>query len=162
MKKKMGKGEGMIDIGAKKQTKRNARAQARVFLNKKAFDVLCAGATGKGDILETAKIAGIMAAKKTPELIPYCHPLSLTKAHMSFEMDDKQSCVRVFSEVEVSGQTGVEMEAMVAVSAAALTIYDMLKFIDKGMVISDVCLLQKTGGKSGDYMRQRKRVGGTP
>ncbi len=139
----------MVDISAKTDTIREAIAEGRISMSIAAMDAIRAGAVKKGDVLATARIAGIMAAKKTSELIPLCHPLLLSKVTVDFEYED--NALRVTSLVRLSGQTGVEMEAMIATMAALLTIYDMAKAIDKYMVISGVRLLQKTGGKSGDW-----------
>ena len=116
-----------------------------------ALEAIKAGSAQKGDVLATARIAGIMAAKKTSELIPLCHPLLLSKTSLDFTFEDDAVCATAL--VRLTGQTGVEMEAMTAVSVALLTIYDMAKALDKAMVIGDICLLTKTGGKSGDWKR---------
>ncbi len=139
----------MVDISAKADTVREAIAEGRISMSSAAIDAIRAGSVKKGDVLATARIAGIMAAKKTSELIPLCHPLLLSKVTVDFEYEE--NAMRVISLVRLSGQTGVEMEAMTATMAALLTIYDMAKAIDKSMVISGVRLLQKTGGKSGDW-----------
>ena len=144
----------MADISEKKITKRTAIASAQIHMGREAFAAFRKGHSPKGDILETAKISGIIAAKFTPSLIPFCHPLELNKVHLSFEVDGEGCLVKIFSEVVCLGRTGVEMEALTAVSIAALTIYDMMKWADKGMVISHVRLLKKTGGKSGTYEKK--------
>ncbi len=139
----------MVDVSAKAETLRQAIAEGRISMSSAAIDAIRDGTVKKGDVLATARIAGIMAAKKTSELIPLCHPLLLSKVTVDFEYEE--NAMRVTSLVRLSGQTGVEMEAMTATMAALLTIYDMAKAIDKSMVISGVRLLQKTGGKSGDW-----------
>ena len=146
--------QGMVDVSKKKVTKRVAVAVSEIKMSKKAFRALVEGASPKGDVLKTAKIAGIMAAKSTPHLIPLCHPLELSQVAVDFKMDKRRLVVAVMAEVKCLGRTGVEMEALVAASTAALTIYDMLKWCDKGMVIREVKLLSKRGGKSGDYHRK--------
>lgn len=145
--------KGMVDIGSKEITARTARAQSVICLGKKSFQALIKGGCPKGDVLETAKVAGVMAAKDTPRMIPYCHPLALNKVHIEFELLEKEFSVRIISEVSCLGRTGVEIEALAAAQTAALTIYDMLKWADKGMVIKETKLLYKAGGKSGDYER---------
>ena len=141
----------MVDIGAKGDTQRVAVAGARVRMSAAAFDLLRAGAISKGDVLGVARVAGIMAAKKTPDLIPLAHPLLLTRAEVQFDLEDASRAVMITATVETTGRTGVEMEAMTAASIAALTIYDMCKAADKGMIIDNLRLLRKSGGKSGDY-----------
>ncbi|MCK5580635.1 MAG: cyclic pyranopterin monophosphate synthase MoaC [Candidatus Omnitrophica bacterium] len=145
---------GVVDVGSKKVTKRSARASAEVRLSQTAFKALLDGECPKGDVLATAKVAGIMAAKSTPQIIPLCHPILLNKVNITFNIHNKTSMITIFSEVKSEGKTGVEMEALSAVSVSALTIYDMMKWADKGIVISEVKLLEKTGGKSGDYKRK--------
>ncbi len=141
----------MVDIGRKEITERSATAEAFVQLSPEAFQALRTGTLTKGDALGTARIAGIMAAKRTSDLIPLCHPLPISGATVTFELEETSHTVRVESKVTVSAQTGVEMEALTAASLAALTIYDMCKAIDKGIVIERVRLLDKHGGASGDY-----------
>jgi len=145
--------KGMADISGKKITVRTARASGRITLGKEAFELLMTGQCPKGDVLETAKIAAINAAKQTPTIIPMCHTIVLdtVKVALSIETDDKTVTVNV--QVKSSAKTGVEMEALTGVSAACLTIYDMLKSRGKDMIISDIKLLRKTGGKSGNYKR---------
>ena len=145
------KQEGMVDISTKDITKRVAIASAEIAMGKEAFIALIKGKSPKGDVLETAKVAGIMAAKNTPGIIPMCHPLELNKVSVNFKTDKKKSRVTITAEVACFGRTGVEMEALTAVSIAALTIYDMMKWANKAMVISGVKLLQKSGGKSGIF-----------
>ena len=139
----------MVDVSAKAATIREALAEGRITMSAEALAAIRAGAVKKGDVLATARIAGIMAAKKTSELIPLCHPLMLSKVAVDFEFE--ADGVRVLAMARLSGQTGVEMEALTAASVALLTIYDMAKALDKGMVISGVRLLEKRGGKSGDW-----------
>lgn len=147
------KGEAhIVDIGDKAVTHRRAVAQARLSGRKETIATILAGGLKKGDALAVARIAGIMAAKKTSELIPLCHPLPLTKVSIDIE-GDGGSAILVRVTAETNGQTGVEMEALVAASTTALTLYDMAKAIDRAMVISDICLLEKSGGKSGDFVR---------
>ena len=141
----------MIDVSDKATTSRTAIAEGFVGMLPATLALIESGEAKKGDVLATARIAGIMAAKKTHELIPLCHPLAITKALVDLELSHAPVGIRVRSEVRVTGQTGVEMEALTAVSVACLTIYDMLKAVDKGMVISDIRLLEKTGGRSGTY-----------
>ena len=139
----------MVDISAKNATMREAIAEGRITMSADALAAIRDGAVKKGDVLATARIAGIMAAKKTSELIPLCHPLALSKVAVDFEFE--AAGIRVTALARLTGQTGVEMEALTAASIALLTIYDMAKAIDKAMVISDVRLLSKSGGKSGDW-----------
>jgi cyclic pyranopterin phosphate synthase len=142
----------MVDVSAKLATEREALAEGRITMSAEALAAIREGAVKKGDVLATARIAGIMAAKKTSELIPLCHPLMLSKVSVDFAFE--ADGMRVTSMARLSGQTGVEMEALTAVSVALLTIYDMAKALDKGMVISGVRLLEKRGGKSGDWKAQ--------
>ena len=141
----------MVDVSGKAATQRTARAEGFVAMAPATLALIETGAAKKGDVLATARIAGIMAAKRTHELIPLCHPLAITKATVDFEVSHQPAGVRVTSEVKVAGQTGVEMEALTAVSVACLTIYDMLKAADKAMTHGGIRLLEKTGGKSGPY-----------
>jgi cyclic pyranopterin phosphate synthase len=141
----------MVDVSAKAVTLREASAEAIVSLSPEAFQAAANGDSPKGDILAAARIAGIMAAKKTSDLIPLCHPIPLSTARVEFEPLHDRCCVRIVAATRTSAQTGVEMEAMVAASIAALTIYDMVKAIDRGAAISSVRLLSKSGGKSGTY-----------
>lgn len=142
----------MVDVSGKEVTDREATAQATITLSPAAFEAVMSGTAKKGDVLAAARIAGIMAAKKTSELIPLCHPLAITKANVDFEPGD--NAIRAIATVKTNGQTGVEMEALTAASIAALTIYDMVKAVDKGAEISGVKLLSKSGGKSGDYVAE--------
>ncbi len=141
----------MVDVSAKDTTARTAIAEGFVAMMPETLALIETGAAKKGDVIATARIAGIMAAKKTHELIPLCHPLSLTNATVDFAPSRNPAGLHVTATVKVSGPTGVEMEALTAVSVACLTIYDMLKAADKGMVISGIRLIEKTGGRSGVY-----------
>jgi len=142
----------MVDVGGKAQTKRIAVASGVIRMQQATFDVIAAGTAEKGDVIGVARIAAIMAAKRTSELIPLCHPLALTSVVVNFILSHSDSNVTCIAEVETTGQTGVEMEALTAVQIGLLTIYDMCKAIDRGMVITDVRLLEKRGGKSGDWV----------
>jgi cyclic pyranopterin phosphate synthase len=144
----------MMDVGAKAETEREAIAAGRVLMRAETLRLLRAGDLPKGDVLGTARVAGIMAAKRTAELIPLCHPLLLTKVAVEFTFDEAASAVEITATVRCRGQTGVEMEALTAASVAALTIYDMAKAVERGMVISDIRLLEKRGGKSGEWRRE--------
>jgi cyclic pyranopterin monophosphate synthase len=146
----------MVDVSAKAVTSREATAEATVTLSADAFAAVMDGTAPKGDVLAAARIAGIMAAKKVPDLIPLCHPLAITKAAVEFEPDAARNAIRIVTTVATNGQTGVEMEALTAASVAALTLYDMVKAVDKGAVIESVRLLAKSGGKSGDYKAEVK------
>ncbi len=141
----------MVDVGAKAATLRQATAGGAITMSNAALAAIRSNAIAKGDVLGVARVAGIMAAKRTAELIPLCHPLSLTDVQVDLTLDAALPGVRALATVRTVGQTGVEMEAMTAVSVALLTIYDMAKSVDKGMVIEGVRLLAKSGGKSGDY-----------
>jgi len=147
----------MVDTTDKSVTERRAIASARVLMSAETISAIRNHSTPKGDPLETARLAGIMAAKRTHELIPLCHPLSLT--HIDVRVELQETGVYLESEVMTRAQTGVEMEALTAVSVAALTVYDMCKALDKGMTISDIRLEVKTGGKSGDYRREPNAKG---
>jgi len=142
----------MVDVGAKDATQRTAVAEGFVAMTPETLSLVIAGEAKKGDVLAAARIAGIMAAKKTSDLIPLCHPLALTKAAIEFAPSEKPAGLHIRAEVSVTGPTGVEMEALTAVSVAALTIYDMLKAADRGMEIGGIRLVSKTGGRSGDYV----------
>jgi cyclic pyranopterin phosphate synthase len=144
------KGEArMVDVSAKAATERTAVAEGHVIMGKSTLDLIVSGNAKKGDVLATARIAGIMAAKRTSELIPLCHPLALSKVTLDISTDPKLPGCRVRATVKVTGPTGVEMEALTAVSVACLTIYDMAKAVDRGMCIEAVRLIEKRGGKSG-------------
>lgn len=144
----------MVDVGSKTDTKRTAIAGGRVTMQAETLELLKDGSLKKGDALTTAKIAGIMAAKRTSELIPLCHPLDLNYIDVVFELDDSVPGVYVKATAKTTGKTGVEMEALTAVSVACLTIYDMAKAVDKAMHIEDIKLLEKFGGKSGHYIAE--------
>ncbi len=141
----------MVDVSDKDVTSRTARAEGFVAMSPATLALIESGGAKKGDVLAAARIAGILAAKKTSDLIPLCHPLAITKATIDFAASQNPTGLHITAEVKVSGQTGVEMEALTAVSVAALTIYDMLKAADKAMVISNIRLIEKTGGKSGTF-----------
>ena len=143
----------MVDVSDKKITKREAIATGRVLMSQACFDAIQAGDAPKGDVLGTARIAGIMAAKQTSNLIPMCHPLPIKKVNVTFAPDPENVGYVVEASVTTKSETGVEMEALTAASVAALTLYDMAKALDKAMTITDIQLQKKTGGKSGDYLR---------
>jgi cyclic pyranopterin phosphate synthase len=141
----------MVDVSDKNITTREAVAEGTVRMEAATLALILTGEATKGDVLAAARLAGIMAAKKTHELIPLCHPLMITKAEVQFAPDEAQSLITVTARVKVDGKTGVEMEALTAVSVACLTIYDMCKAVDRGMRITDIRLREKSGGKSGDW-----------
>lgn len=141
----------MVDVGEKNVTVRTAEAMGRVLVNEECFRLIQSGGLKKGDVLGTAQIAGIMGAKRTPDVIPMCHPIMINGADIRFRLDEENLAVEIYSRVKCSGVTGVEMEALTAVSVAALTVYDMCKAVQKDMVIDGIHLLSKTGGKSGDF-----------
>ncbi|ATU91634.1 cyclic pyranopterin monophosphate synthase MoaC [Phyllobacterium zundukense] len=141
----------MVDVGSKAETERVAVAGGSVKMRAETLDLIRSGNAAKGDVIGTARIAGIMAAKKTHELIPLCHPLLLSKISIDVEADEALPGLHVIATVKLTGKTGVEMEALTAVSVACLTIYDMAKAADKAMIIQDIRLLQKSGGKSGNW-----------
>lgn len=141
----------MVDVTDKNVTEREAIAIGKIFVCDETYERILTGNMAKGDVLAVARVAGIMATKKTSELIPMCHPLMLTKAKVYFEFNEEEKSISATCLVKLSGKTGVEMEALTGVNVALLTIYDMCKAIDKGMVISDVHLVKKSGGKSGDF-----------
>ena len=141
----------MVDVSDKPETARTAIAQGRVKMSAETLDIIAKGGAKKGDVLGVARLAGIMAAKKTAELIPLCHPLPLTNVAVELTPDADLPGVRVTATVKTSGRTGVEMEALTAVSATCLTLYDMLKSVERSMIISDIRLVMKDGGKSGRY-----------
>ncbi len=141
----------MVDVSDKPATARVARAEGRVTCAPETLATIREGKTPKGAVLSTAELAGVMAAKRTSELIPLCHPLPLTKVEVAIEIDDEAPGLHVTAEARTTGPTGVEMEALTAVSVACLTLYDMLKAVDRGMTIGGVRLLSKTGGRSGDW-----------
>ena len=146
-------GARMVDVGQKPASLRHAVAETRVRMSQEAFDRVHSQSVPKGDVLGTARLAGIMAAKRTAELIPLCHPLALTKLALALELNATERAIEVRATVEAFDRTGVEMEALTAVSVAALTVYDMLKGIDRGMEIGPTRLLSKSGGRSGDFSR---------
>ncbi len=141
----------MVDVGAKSATERQAIATGRIGMQPETLKLILEGDVKKGDVLAVARLSGIMAAKRTSDLIPLCHPLRLTSITIDFTPDSDSSEVTILATVKANDRTGVEMEALVAVSIAALTIYDMCKSYDRGMIISDIRLLEKSGGKSGHY-----------
>lgn len=141
----------MVDVSGKAVTERIARASGKVSMLPETLEMITTGTAKKGDVIATARIAGIMAAKKCHELIPLCHPLLISKVSVDFDFDTQNSCIDVVAMVKISGKTGVEMEALTAASVACLTLYDMCKAVDRGMVISDIKVLEKKGGKSGHY-----------
>ena len=145
----------MVDVTDKKQTVRTAAAQGTVSMKPKTFEKILDQTIQKGNVLETARIAGILGAKKTAELIPMCHPLNITHIQIDFYPDANAHTIRIQAVVRIKDQTGVEMEALTAVSIAALTIYDMCKSYDREMTVTDICLLEKSGGKSGIYQREK-------
>jgi cyclic pyranopterin phosphate synthase len=149
----MGKEKGMVDVSCKDITIRSAMACGSVRLGKNAFRVLKDGSCAKGDVFATAKVAAIQAVKSTPTIIPMCHPLLVEGIEVQFELDEKEESVKVIVSVKATGKTGVEMEALSGVSAACLTIYDMLKYLSKAITITEIKLIEKTGGKSGNYQR---------
>lgn len=148
----------MVDVTKKMETHREAIARGSVAMSAATYDLIRGGQGPKGDIFTVAKIAGIMAAKKTPELIPLCHPLALTHIDVEYAFDDARHSVTITSTVRTKGQTGVEMEAMTCVMVVGLTIYDMCKAVDKGIELGPFYLVEKSGGKSGKYRRQGRKI----
>jgi cyclic pyranopterin phosphate synthase len=146
----------MVDVGAKPDTVREARARGSVVMRPATLALVQRNAIQKGDVLGVAKIAGIMAAKRTSELIPLCHPLPVTSIDLTFDLDATEGRVEIESRVRVTAKTGVEMEALTAVAAAALTIYDMCKAVDRDMIITNVRLMEKRGGRSGTFLRSEE------
>lgn len=149
----------MVDVSAKNSTERVATAQAIVFLQPETLEKIQRGKIAKGDVLSVAQVAGVMGAKKTPDIIPMCHPILLTAVDISFKEESQpdregRCSITIIATIKTTGPTGVEMEAMTAASVAALTIYDMCKAVDRGMSFSDISLLAKSGGKSGTYIRK--------
>ena len=144
----------MVDVGQKDPTSRSAEAGARVLVSRETFDLIRSGGMKKGDVLTVAQIAGIMGAKRTPELVPMCHPILIQGVDLSLRLDEERCCVDIRAKVRCEGKTGVEMEALTAASVAALTVYDMCKAVQKDMVITDVRLLSKSGGVHGDFHRE--------
>jgi cyclic pyranopterin phosphate synthase len=145
----------MVDVGDKDETHRVAIARGEIRMQRETLKLIVEGRAKKGDVLGVARVAAIMAAKKTHEIIPLCHPLMLTSIEIDFAPDESNNLVRIEARVETRGKTGVEMEALTAVSAAALTIYDMVKAVDRGMVIGEIRLEHKSGGRSGEWDRSR-------
>ena len=139
----------MVDVALKQKTIRTAKASCTVSMNKETFLLVKDGNTAKGDVFGIARIAGILAAKKTHELIPLCHPISISSIKINFELDENKYLIKIISDCKLNDKTGLEMEALTSVSIAALTIYDMCKAVDKNIIISDIKLLEKSGGKSG-------------
>lgn len=144
----------MVDVGGKHDTHRVAVAGGTITMKPETLAVIASGSTKKGDVLGIARIAAIMASKRTGDLIPLCHPLALTHVSVNFEIDQAQSCIHCTAQVETTGKTGVEMEALTAVQIGLLTIYDMCKAIDRGMVMGNIRVQEKRGGKSGDWRQQ--------
>jgi len=146
----------MVSVGDKADTKRIAVARGTIVMDPATLKMIVDQTHKKGDVLSVAQIAGIMGAKKTSDLIPMCHPIFISGADLEFIIDESNSAVHIVATVKTVGKTGIEMEALTAVSTAALTIYDMCKAVDRSMVIENICLLEKMGGKSGHYIRQGK------
>ena len=144
----------MVNVGAKPETQRTAVAEGRVLVNEHTFELIRTGGCKKGDVLTVAQLAGIMGAKRTPDLIPLCHPILISGVEVRLTLEEEPLSVKIQATVTCSGQTGVEMEALTAVSAAALTVYDMCKAVQRDMVIDRIRLLKKTGGKSGTFERK--------
>lgn len=144
---------GMVDISHKVESKRSAMASCVIQFSPQSFKALISGASPKGNVFETARTAGIMAAKSTPNIIPLCHPLPLSQTKIDFKINKNKYSIRIESIVSCLGRTGVEMEALTACAVSALTVYDMMKWSDKGMIIGNLQLEHKTGGKSGDFHR---------
>ena len=144
----------MVDISRKEITQRVAVASCDVLVREETMALILKGNIKKGDVLSVARLAGILGAKKTPDLIPLCHPLALSSAEIDLRCDEKQNIIEITSRCKINGRTGVEMEALTAVSVAALTIYDMCKAVDRGIKITNIRLLEKVGGKSGQWREQ--------
>ena len=144
----------MVDVGEKPPTRRTATAAARVLVNADTFALIRSGGMKKGDVLTVAQVAGVMGAKRTPDLIPMCHPILMDGIDLSLHLDEARCAVEIQATVSCDGRTGVEMEALTAVSTAALTVYDMCKAVQKDMVITDIRLIRKTGGVHGDFERK--------
>ncbi|MBQ1235716.1 MAG: cyclic pyranopterin monophosphate synthase MoaC [Oscillospiraceae bacterium] len=147
----------MVDVGEKPLSQRVAVAGARVLVNEHTFSLIKSGGMKKGDVLTVAQIAGVMGAKRTPDIIPMCHPILMDGINLDLSLDENRLSVEIKAEVRCDGRTGVEMEALSAVSIAALTVYDMCKAVQKDMVISDIRLISKTGGVHGDYYREEDK-----
>ncbi len=146
----------MVDVSAKPPTEREAVATGRVVMRPETLRMIIENRIAKGEVLQVARVAGIMAAKKTSELIPLCHPLGISSVNVDFLVKEKERTIEIISRVKTVGQTGVEMEALTATAVAALTIYDMCKAVDREMVIREIMLLEKRGGKSGEFIRAEK------
>ena len=146
----------MVDVGEKPESVRTAVAAGRVLVNAATFSLIKSGGMKKGDVLTVAQVAGVMGAKRTPELIPMCHPVLIDGIDLALSLDEERCSVEIRATVSCAGRTGVEMEALSAVSAAALTVYDMCKAVQKDMVIADIRLLSKTGGVHGDFRREEE------
>jgi len=146
----------MVDVSEKPVTDRVAKAAATVYLNRETFDMVVEGRAKKGDVLAVAQVAGIMAAKRTGDIIPMCHPLALHGVDISFELDGEKGTIKIISTARCRGETGVEMEALTAASVAALTVYDMCKAVQRDILIGDIMLLYKSGGKSGEFKREER------
>ena len=144
----------MVDVGEKSITRRTATAMARVLVNENTFALIESGGMKKGDVLTVAQVAGVMGAKHTPDLIPMCRPIVMDGIDLKLSLNREKLCVEISATVSCDGRTGVEMEALTAAATAALTVYDMCKAVQKDMVISDICLLEKTGGVHGDFHRK--------
>ena len=144
----------MVDVGEKPPTRRTATAAARVLVDENTFALIRSGGMKKGDVLTVAQVAGVMGAKRTPDLIPMCHPILMDGIDLSLHLDEARCAVEIQATVSCDGRTGVEMEALTAVSTAALTVYDMCKAVQKDMVITDIRLIKKTGGVHGDFERK--------
>ena len=144
----------MVDVGEKDQTVRTAVASGRVLVNRHTFELIRSGGMKKGDVLTVAQVAGVMGAKRSPELIPMCHPILIDGIDLDLHLDEERLSVEIRAQVRCKGRTGVEMEALTAVSTAALTVYDMCKAVQRDMVISDIRLISKTGGVHGDFLRE--------
>ena len=144
----------MVDVGEKPPTRRTATAAARVLVNENTFALIRSGGMKKGDVLTVAQVAGVMGAKRTPDLIPMCHPILMDGIDLSLRLDEQRCAVEIQATVSCDGRTGVELEALTAVSTAALTVYDMCKAVQKDMVITDIRLIRKTGGVHGDFERK--------
>jgi cyclic pyranopterin phosphate synthase len=145
----------MVDVSAKPDTAREAIARVTLKVKPRTLAAVRAGQMAKGDVLGVARVAGIMAAKRTPDLIPLCHPLEITGAEVTFTLDRRRSSITVEARVRTVGPTGVEMEALTAAAVAGLAVYDMVKAVDRGVVLTDLCLIEKSGGKSGRWERPR-------
>jgi cyclic pyranopterin phosphate synthase len=142
----------MVDVGQKSETRRSATASGRVRMSQEALRLVREGSS-KGDVLQVARIAGIQGAKRTADLVPLCHPLAIDSVQVELQVDDAKTCVSITATVSCTGKTGVEMEALTATSVAALTVYDMVKAVDKSVVIEEIVLVEKEGGRSGHYQR---------